>query len=350
MALPWPEQFADLKPVLEKDWEISSIQLQQQFDDGKSGALVFRVDIESKCHRGLAILKLDQVKEWASFTSEKDRYDQAYRDAPDFAAAHFPRILAGCEAGGKTALLCSYAADSFTVAQSLSRVEAADTRRRLAAVAVRGVLRDWNAHYRLGEPVHAAGMLQGWLEYRLWEKKQGQIPEYLQKYGLAGTDMPLALHVAGRFFPNPYLFSLRRDLWKQAEVIPIMGHQHGDLHDKNIFVRLVPNDNAFFLIDLALYATEQFLYYDTAYLELSILLRERGGVSSERWLALLDGISGFAGGRHVTDDEGLVALARSIQDEEEKWGNEREPGRQDHLYGQRTLVPFSADNFPILVP
>src|SRR5207248_764789 len=101
--------------------------------DGKSGALVYRVDIECSLHRGLAILKLDEVKEGALFKLEKDQYAQAHRDAPEFAAAHFPRILDGLEEGKKTALLCSYAADSFTLPQSLSRVDAAATRRKLTA-------------------------------------------------------------------------------------------------------------------------------------------------------------------------------------------------------------------------
>ena len=339
MTVAWPAAYSALKPLVEAEWGVAGdggVQLLQQFDDGKSGASVYRVDIRSAAHQGLAILKLDRVRDHTPLDREKDRYEDAHRDAPAYARDRFPRVLASYEQDGQTALLSSYAGDSFTEVQPLNRVDSADDQRRFVRRFVRGVLGEWNADYTSGPAEHPTAVLQRWLGYRLWDDQGGRLPGYCDPTGLSAP----GLRCGDRFLPNPYVYAVQPALWPRVELLPVVGRQHGDLHDKNILVRrLPPGSDDYFLIDLALYAGPQPLFYDPAYLELSLLLRAREGVPAERWLKLLDSVGGDLGGRpHALEDEGLVTLARAVREEEEGWARTHEAGRADYVAGQRLLA------------
>ena len=56
---------------------------------------------------------------------------------------------------------------------------------------------------------------------------------------------------------------------------PAAGHTHGDLHGYNVLVRTRDQDTDWFLIDVAFYDPDQFLFFDHAYFELSHLLETR---------------------------------------------------------------------------
>ena len=110
LGLPWPEDYQELRPLLQEKWGVGEdIYLHHKLS-GKSGAAVYAVDLDSDDFSGQAILKLDRSPdpEWQE-KSEADRHRQAFEVAPAFAAKHLPRILHTLVHGERIAILSSIA-------------------------------------------------------------------------------------------------------------------------------------------------------------------------------------------------------------------------------------------------
>ena len=110
-GLSWPESYAAILPILRRQWRVEGdIYLSRHLSGGKSGALVYSVDIETESFTGQAILKLDQAADpsWQE-QHEADRHQRAIEDAPDFAAQHLPRLLHSVHHGDQIAVLSTIA-------------------------------------------------------------------------------------------------------------------------------------------------------------------------------------------------------------------------------------------------
>jgi hypothetical protein len=122
-----------------------------------------------------------------------------------------------------------------------------------------------------------------------------------------------------------------------------VGHSHGDLHGLNVLIRpLEGGGSTYYLIDLALYRPDAFLFYDHAYFELSTLLQKRGEAGLSHWCALLRALDprdqGRAGQAQNGDDLGIVQLIRSLRCETFAWIEEHEPNRLSYLESQVLLA------------
>ena len=346
--LTWPSAYQGLLPVLTEHWQVEGeVYLRQQLGAGKSGALVYIVDITCAGYSGQAILKLDRAPDpsWQE-EPEADRHQKALEVAPDFAAKHLPRVLHTLRQDDRIAILSTIVARGleYSVAWMESSYRAAlGSLQDLS----RGLLEEWNADYRLADGmVMPQELLLSWLGYRI-QPNEGRIDGYLADVcGFAPSEPSFVFE--GHWYPNPLAFS--RDviaLPARLRLRAVQGRLHGDLHGFNVLVN-ARTDAApeYFLIDLALYQEQQFLFYDHAYSEVALLLANRDAAPPARWNALLDHISLFHHLSHAEDvwhdDVGITEDVHVLRREAMDWVERHESHRLSFMESQYLLARVAA--------
>lgn len=346
MTLPWPEQYAAIESKIISFWDTKrKVEILREFSEGKSLAKVYLVDIEGRNHSGLAILKLDTPERGRDYDrNEADRFAQAIQSSPEYAEKHLPQLMDICSHEDQVALLYSAAGGRFTDTVALHTLEAGQQLAAARRVAI-GILEEWNKDYEVEQsPRLPSEALVHWLGYRIRPELGGRIHNFLEEEcGLDTSER--AFSFLGYWFPNPCTYAMTPDVWSPREgIMLVKGKSHGDLHRNNILIKLKgPYDFDYYLIDLALYEENTYLFFDHAYLELSHLLHHRGNVQFSRWLQILEALTG-AGPMDVDttkgelDDSGLLYFFRAVRKEIRKWIISNELGRQDHLEGQALLA------------
>ncbi|HLF61510.1 MAG TPA: NB-ARC domain-containing protein [Acidimicrobiia bacterium] len=332
-AIGLSDVFGDLRRHLVSAWRVQGELLVQRPLGGKSGASVLAVDIDCDAFSGQAILKLEAAGN-ADGDFEADRHRLAFERSPDFAARHLPRIVHAASFEGATAILATIAARGLEFTAPWEEA-AYPTQLAVGRRVSAEILSEWNGDYRLAEAIlDPQEVLSGWLDYRL-EPRRGRIHGFLEQSGL--DPLTPTLIWDGHWYPNPLAFAVgTHDEMSRLGIRPVVGNIHGDLHGFNVLVREADGALDWFLIDLAFYRPEDFLFFDHAYFELSHLLEARADRSIDRWMPLLSAI----GGRKVAegDDVGLVDLAQAMRGEADAWVDEREPDRVASMVGQMMLA------------
>ena len=347
LGLPWPEAYAGLKPVLCDDWGVAGeIYLHHQLS-GKSGALVYAADLDSKKYSGQAILKFDRPPnpEWQEKT-EAERHELAFRTAPDFAAVHLPHLLSALHHGEGLATLSSIAGRGLEYVKPWAEC-AHDSQLSILKRLSRDLLEDWNADAGLAEGLLLPQeLLQGWLDYRL-DPKEGRLHNFLDaQCGL--SPVAAGLFFEGHWYPNPLLFAREGvETGGGQRLRAMVGNSHGDLHGFNVLVDTRSGDSdSYYLIDLAFYQDRQFLFFDHAYLELSHLLMARERADAANWQSILDHLSPFdhigETGQLRGDDLGLFELVFAIRGEAAAWTDRHQAGRLAYMESQYLLARVAA--------
>ncbi len=348
-GLPWPDSYQELLPVLQKQWGIEgSLYLNRKLSGGKSGALVYAADIDSEQFTGQAILKLDHAPNPSSREQdEADRHRQAIDDAPDFAARHLPRLLQTLHHKEQIAVLSTIAGRGLEYARPWSDCSFEKQLQMVRQVS-RGVLEDWNHDYKRQHGLRLPQELfQSCLGHRLHPEQGGRIHSFLsERCGLAPEEPTIAFE--GNWYPNPLAFALgARELPDRVRLRMITGHCHGDLHGLNILVgRPEAPDPDYYLIDLAFYQSEQYLFYDHAYLELAHLVNSRKGISASDWHAILERLGRAKSGGDVvglrSDDIGHIELVKALRQEVSDWIDRHEGDRLAFMESQYLLARVAA--------
>ena len=349
LGLPWPEAYSELLPVLQESWSIEgSPYLNRKLSGGRSGALVYAVDIESEQFTGQAILKLDQVPNPASREQdEADRHRQAIEDAPDFAARHLPRLLHTLHYKQQIAVLSTIAGRGLEYAKPWSDCPF-EKQRQMARQVSRGVLEDWNHDYKRQRGLRQPqALLQSWLAHRLHPEQGGRIHGFLsERCGLAAEEPTIMFE--GNWYPNPLAFALGvGTLPDRLRLRTTTGHCHGDLHGLNVLVgRPESAEPDYYLIDLALYQSEQYLFYDHAYFELAHLLNSRKGIRASDWQSILERLSHAKSGGDTfglrSDDIGHLELVKAVRQEVSEWIDRHEGDRLSFMESQYLLARVAA--------
>ena len=348
-GLPWPTAYQDMLPVIKKQWGIQgSICLNRKLSGGKSGALVYAADVNSRRSSGQTILKLDKApdSEWQE-ENEADRHNRAIADAPEFAEKHLPRLIHSLHYGNEIAALYSIAGGGLEYAEPWPSCPF-DQQLEVSRQISRGLLEEWNWDYTLSGGLHAPSeLLNRWLDYRLDPIEGGRIHGLLQQGGQLTPEEP-SLTFEGHWYPNPLAFALKREeLPEQLSLRAVTGHCHGDLHGLNVLVDRSPSSvPSYYLIDLADYQSTQFLFFDHAYFEISCLLASRQSASPANWDAILAHLSRFhhhdekPGLR--ADDLGLIEIVNALRQEVHDWVNRHEGERRSYMESQYLLARVAA--------
>lgn len=344
-GLAWPTAYQDLLPVLRAEWGLGEpFYLNRVLSGGRSGALVYAVDVSLPSFTGQAILKLDQVADSEHQQElESALHAAAISDAPDFAEKHLPRLLHSAHHGHQLAVLSTIAGRGLEYAEPW--VDCSHHRQLDVVRAVsRGLLEDWNADYRLSRGMRTPqDLLQSWLDYRLDPARGGRIHGFLDESCQVPSHTPTII-CDGHWYPNPLAFADGlQPVPERALLRGALGHCHGDFHGLNLLVdRRQATATSYFLIDLALYQSEQFLFYDHAYFELTLLLNSRGDASAEDWTSVVSQISARptlptrAGLR--TDDIGLIELIETLRQGLNDWIDRNEADRLAFMESQALLA------------
>lgn len=347
-GLPWPEAYREILPVLRDKWGIAdAIYLSRKLSGGKSGALVYMADIQSRAFTGQAILKLEQAANSARREGiEADLHSLAIDDAPEFAAAHLPKLLHALRHNDQVAVLSTIAGGGLEYAEPLAE-SAFDRQMSVIREVSRGLLEDWNPDYKLSNGMHAPHELLGsWLDYRLDPAAGGRLHRFMEESGLSPETPSIVFE--GRWLPNPMALAMAvPGLPEQPQLRAITGHCHGDLHGYNVLTGQAASDKPdYYLIDLALYQSHQFLFYDHAYFEVASLLRARGDADQAEWNSILVQLADFHHGDEDlplrTDDLGLIELVRALRGEVTEWIARNQNNRRSFMENQCLLARVAA--------
>lgn len=201
-------------------------------------------------------------------------------------------------------------------------------------------------------------MLRDWLGYRL-DPAEGRVHSFLAAECGLQAETPSFI-ADGRWFPNPLAYALAPSAGTgDIQLRAAVGHSHGDLHGLNVLVQpLDDGGSTYYLIDLALYRPDAFLFYDHAYFELSTLLQKRGEAELSHWCSILRSLDPREQSRarpaQNADDLGLVQLIRTLRQQTFAWIEDHEPNRLSYLASQvllaRVAVGLNFVNKPLEAP
>ncbi|MBO9448175.1 phosphotransferase [Ruegeria sp. R14_0] len=341
--LSWPEAYKDLLPLITDRWSVKGeVYFHRQLSAGKSGALVYIVDITCDAFSGQAILKFDALPdpEWNE-KSENQRHLEAFEAVPAFGSKHLARIVHSLEHDGQTAILSTVVAQGLEYSLPWNDCGfelALNVLERLS----RSLLDDWNADYEMAPGLHSPrDLLSGWLGYRL-DPEEGRLHQFLLEVCSQDPD-ERCLMFEGHWYPNPLAFACEENLPSRLSIRAAKGRIHGDLHGYNVLVRShQTSDPDYFLIDLALYEDNQFLFYDHAYFELAYLLARRGNSVPAQWDAILDDLGLFHSKHHTLglwqDDVGIVEFVRTLRRGAMSWVERHESHRLSFMESQYLLA------------
>ncbi|MEM6581849.1 MAG: tetratricopeptide repeat protein [Pseudomonadota bacterium] len=347
-GLPWPTQYSAILPVLQREWGVSDqLFLTRQLGHGRSGALVYVVDIASPKFTGQAILKLDRgVNAIRQEKLESELHAQAIEDEPAFATDHLPRVIHTVQHEDAIALLSTIAGRGLEYAKPWIDLSH-DSQLSVIQQVSDSLLNEWNRNYSLSDGLFSPqDLLSGWLEYRLQPERGGRIHDFVRDECHISPDTPSFIF-NGHWYPNPLAF--------QDGIAPVAdglvlraakGHVHGDFQGYNLLC-LKPehavrdNNSDYFLIDLATYQREGYLFYDQAYFELAILLAARGYGSVADWEAVVTQLHRFpqegAAGMK-TEDSGFIQIVRKVRGSVTDWIESKEPDRLAYMESQQMLA------------
>jgi hypothetical protein len=328
----WPSEFGELESVAKTEWEIEDLYIYRVLS-GKSGALVFTVDITARDYSGQAILKMTDLDDpdWGE-KDEASRHRNAIEANPAYAERHLPEIVATVEEQQRMAVLATIAARGLEYTMPWAHC-AYDTQFETALQLSDDLLETWNDSYRFADGMmNPEALLSAWLRYRL-DPDQSRLWDFLQSVCAIQPEAP-TFYFEGLWYPNPLAFALGSvDFTGNLALRAIVGNMHGDLHGYNV---LVGSENQYHLIDLAFYRPDAYLLYDHAYFELAHMLNQRGSVTLGEWMALVEALE--AGSSPRADDVGLLQLLRQVRGQVSAWADRHEPNRLSYLDGQFMLA------------
>ena len=338
--IEFPAEFTSLLPVLTEAWGITDLYATKSLS-GKSGARVLVVDISMADFSGQAILKLEEVDEVDEAEEvEAERHRRALDRGGDYAAARLPRLVKFLAHDGATATLSTIAAGGLEYCQAWFRMPYEHQLASAERVS-HDTLEGWNGDYRL-EPglIGPTVLLTRWLGYRL-DPSTSRLDTVLD--GLFGLDaLTPTFFLDGVWYPNPVVFARSLgEITTEPALRAAVGQMHGDMHGYNVLTSHRRTDvSDYFLIDLAYYQEENFLFFDHGYFELAYLLRTREGVTPARWLELLS--AAFGGGAVNADDIGIIRIVDAIRDGQRRWIADHEENRASYMESQMLLGQIGA--------
>lgn len=350
-ATGWPSEFDALLPVLRERWGLKhDIYVTRILGGGRSGAMVLACDVASESYTGHAILKLDLMRNISAYDdTEGELHQRAVEDAPEFAARHLPRLIHSYFGVDHVAVLSTIASGGLQYVDPWIDC-AFDTQLAVVRQLSSDLLESWNADYSLSNGLHdGPDLLKGWLGYRLDPAEGGRLHAFLAEEVGLDPDAP-SFVFEGREFPNPLAFATRAAAVTEASRMrAIRGHIHGDLHGLNVLVgRPAASGEDYHLIDLALYQSSQYLFYDHAYFEIATLLNTREHVSAATWDTILahlrrgnDDPDGERAGLR-SDDFGLLELIKGMRSGVTRWVDAHEVNRRPSMENQLLLARIAA--------
>jgi tetratricopeptide (TPR) repeat protein len=344
-AMTIPEEFRELFETFRATQLPGgcSIHLERELTDGLSGAFVCVIDISASAETsadlvqpGAYILKLGRTSKRRSSKSEMESHAAAYAWSTDFAKQHMLELVRAHGFGEFEALLYEVAGASLASVTSAVTVGATSLEQTMRSVS-RAILVDL-PQVATTTPATPRSLLSEWLGHRLDPSKA----PVLRQTSAAHAGIGPKYIVNDQVLASPLWFASSDLAAQEPSISSQRGSLHGDLHLRNIIVSRAGNDaNRFWLIDFALSKAGP-LFYDHAYLEMSLLLHYLQATTKERLCGLLRALD-LQGKREQREtlpvqDVGLLDCLQAVRSEVIAWQEEVQPRRHDSVQAQVKLA------------
>ncbi|KUO79116.1 MAG: hypothetical protein APF81_25445 [Desulfosporosinus sp. BRH_c37] len=269
----------------------NAIEIVSQNSDGKSGALVYSLHVKHatpKNREGYYILKLSDTRSiwYDSSDNEATKSSRAEQHANQF-ASRIAHTITSKEIDGKLVQIIHYALHSRINSVCAEKLKHEALLPVLEMVSEE-LLTKWNDDYMSCE-AQSENVLAKWLSYRLKSESTGQGSVFFNRIcRLLERPQEPAFHYDGQFYPNPFYYVENyKILQGLLDGEFLTGKLHADLHLKNLFISQFRNTTDFCLIDFDTYQDCNYLFFDHAYLEFSVLQRLYEKNPIDDWILLL---------------------------------------------------------------
>ncbi|MGO7584205.1 hypothetical protein ACC689_17620 [Rhizobium ruizarguesonis] len=259
-----------------KDWGVVAFSARTELS-GKSGAHVWLVDVQSKTYNGLAILKFGEVE---LLSKELRSHQEALKNLP---SNSIPSIVHASIGEPIAAFLMSVAADGMLEVEPMSALPHSKLGTALSATS-EGILTGWNKDAKFETQSMSCADLLNALAFKQLAPGS-RIPSFMFDYARLriGTTCFRYLNCD---YPNPLALISEASRLTQIKLTAIKGASHGDLHPGNILMSRYSTPPFANIIDFEKFNSDQYLLFDNAYLELSLLLNGRSDVTNQRWIEI----------------------------------------------------------------
>lgn len=282
----------------------SNFVVKQQISKGFSGAEVYLVELKKgSLFEGVYFLKIDIDK--AEFQKSKKKY----------CFSKTATIVKAEKIQAYYVILMEIAGQSSIQYVPFYNIEDLPYRRKAVRKIVPDILRQAiKGKACIGEEVDASVLFTSQLGGKL--DKEKMLSEFLVKIL---SDNKIAEYTGIVFdkdicLPNAYAYAVNTSLWNETKLRNTSCYVHGDLHGDNVFYSCTEDDYA--LIDLALYREDGYLFFDTAYFELSLLLHNLKEITIPSWINLVKCMS-----ENIWDNINCVDkdVFKDISELEDQW-------------------------------
>ena len=331
-----PHLHAGLDTAL-KNWGARNFSVRRKLG-GKSGALVFLVDIETPAHAGQGVLKLS---DGADLDGEAKLQEMAQRGSPAL-AGRTATVTHHYSSTDFSALLLTVVGGGLLEAETIATADRQRLNLGMQKVA-ESLLGEWNANVTFQTPVGPKKVMEAWLGERL--APDGRLAKAVMESLTGGLEAP-GFRFGGLDYPNPIVWGDETTLGISSVASTAWGMLHGDLHGENILVNAA-NPISYYFIDFAHLKLNAPLFFDQAYLELSFLFSKRDTATPERWQAICSDLSKVTRPQDATfasssDDEGILRTVGMLREPLEKWIDSKHPQRKEDLKKQMLLARVAA--------
>lgn len=318
-----------------ESWNVKDVKVVKSLS-GKSGASVLLVDISLNSYNGIAILK-SAVD--GGLTGEISKHVELFGRGSIY-SDHIPQIIETYNGSEGEAFLMTAAGGAPLEVDSIHDIDLASL--RLCCDSVPELLLDlWNPKTCLSDSEQSAySVLRSWVQKQL--AKDSRVNNFLRDAGV--DDLSTSFRFNDTDYPNPLVFDLSEAA--NIQLRTVSGFHHGDLHQGNI-LKSRSIKNQIYIIDFDSSDDRTPLFFDTSYLELSILLSHNEEMTSLRWqnlLSSLNAIYGPSDAQNVSDslDQGLLYTLGILRGRVQRWVDSHWSARKDDLKKQILLSRVAA--------
>lgn len=290
----------------------TAVELIRPLSGGKSGAQVLLVDLTNKTHTldGQFVAKVQRAR------SGLQNPNEPFRQLGVYTKSHTPDIVHTSYQGDISIEVYDLAGFSTDTTRTLREIRGQSDRHKVLANLVEGLLGDQldqnarQATYKLT----ATSVLEQWLGANFWD--DDRYSTLLSMSSLDNHDSEVVFRFAAELLPNPVRVIAQLALIEMPKVGTIAGLNHGDLHTANILVQgsTIKRRIDHWIID-ANWDTRSPLFYDFAYLEVSLILDSLSAANHLEMISLLRALNDIHDyGALDVNHTDLVSNLRTIRD------------------------------------
>jgi hypothetical protein len=337
---PTCARFSALLQTAFDKWIPNGVAKLHEMKAGKSGAVVFRLDVRDRGYGDLEpgnyVLKLNPPSKWEDQEDEDSTHARAYERSPVFSQDHLPELRLSCRTEDGLAILYEIAGNSL-INYSTMDLPSCPGFLEIVPQVIEGTLTAWS-NESPRDDARPYEILEKLLGYRLDPDTQ------LRRFAAEHFDDRRIRVISGEAIPDPLWFhEFARDAdWPATPVLD--GLLHNDLHGGNLLVRQPVRQNDYHLIDFGLSADDRPIGFDQSYLEVFLLLRNLGEQDPHEMVSLLRPIldptsqSSRPAGAKMWLFECITTIRRAV----DTWIERHHSRRRDELAQQFALCRVAA--------